>query len=397
MQVLLLFPTNQNNLERWCKGAQNFGINLAVIEYTSRPLCYPSHVGPVIQVDKNVDDVAGVLPLIEGLTLSGVVAYSEPAVLLAHRLAKTLGLPHNPRLQPEAVREKTLMRELLREAGLTQPRTILTTDGPISAADLQSARFPVVVKPDDGVGSFGVRLSRTADEAVDAVAAVLRADPFAGIGWSIGNEVTIEEFVDGPSFSCDAIVVGGEVLWSGVTAHFKAAEPYFDDVGQIFPASARSSASELRQMAQDAVSALGIDNGVCNVEFRETEDGPVIIEVANRVAATGIPQMIELVTGIMLEESALSIATGRGHVARHGTGRYRYAGSRLHFASNPGIGFPDDAVIVESIVHARPQRDPTARATQITELVGMTVVCGDNPTSITEWAQAGIPTPAAQA
>ena len=387
MQVLLLFPTNQNNLERWCRGAQSLGIDLAVLEYTSRPMCYPSHVGPVIRVDGNVDDVAAVLPLIESLDLSGVVAYSEPAVILAHQLAKTLGLPHNPRLRPESVREKTVMRALLRDGGLSQPRTILTTDGPISASDLRGARFPVVVKPDDGIGSFGVTLSRTAEEAVDAVGVILRADPFAGIGWSIGTTVTIEEFVEGSSFSCDAIIVDGEVAWSGVTAHYRAPEPYFDGVGQIFPARTRASAEELRQMTQDALSALGIESGVCNVELRESEDGPVIIEVANRIAAAGIPQMIELVTGVRLEESALSIAAGNGHVAG-GVGQYRYAGSRLHFASNPAIRFPDDAMLVESIVRARPHASG-ARATQITELVGMSIVGGDNPGPITEWAQSG--------
>ena len=384
-----MFPTNQNNLERWCRGAQSLGIDLAVLEYTSRPLCYPTTVGPVLQVDGNVDDVAAVLPLIEGLALAGVVAYSEPAVVLAHQLAKTLGLPYNPRLRPESVREKTVMRELLRDAGLRQPRTILTTHGPISASHLRGASFPLVVKPDDGVGSFGVTLSRSAEDAVDAVDAILRADPFAGIGWSIGNSVTIEEFVEGPSFSCDSILIDEDIAWSGVTAHVKAPEPFFDGVGQIFPARTKASAHELLQIAQDAFAALGIDRGVCNFDFRESDDGPVIIEVANRVAAAGIPQMIELVTGVRLEESALAIAAGDGHVARNGGGQYRYAGSRQHFASNPAIRFPDDAVLVESIVRARPHA-PGARATQITELVGLSIVGGDSPGPIIDWTQAGI-------
>lgn len=396
MQVLLLFPTNQNNLERWCRAAKSLGIDLAVVEYTSRPLCYPYHVGPVLRVDGNVEDVGTVLPLIEDLTLSGVVAYSEPAVPLAHRLAQTLGLPHNPRLRPESVRDKTVMRALLRDGGLVQPRTILTTDGPISASDLQDVRFPVVVKPVDGVGSFGVTLSRTPAEAVAAVAAVLHGDPFAGIGWSVGNTATIEEFVEGPSFSCDTIIVDGGVAWFGVTAHYRAPEPFFDDIGQVFPARTRASASDLRQLVNDTVSALGIDNGVCNVEFRETEEGPVVIEVANRVAAGGIPQIIELVTGVSLEGSALSIAAGRGHVARHGEGQCPCAASRLHFASSPAVRFPDGARLVESTVRAPTRHVPGARATEITELVGMSVVCGDDPGPITRWAQDGVAPPGVQ-
>lgn len=388
MTVLLLFPTNQNNLERWCAGAQRLGIELAAIEYSARPLCYPRSVGPVLQLDRHTDDVADILPLIDGLDLAGVVAYSEPAVLLAHRLAVSLGLPHNRRLRPESVREKTIMRELLRDAGLTQPRTVLTTSEPITAADLCGAHFPVIIKPDDGVGSFGVTVSHNADSGVETVAEILCADPFATFGWSIGGTVTVEEFVDGPNYSCDVIVLGGRIAWSGITAHFKTDGPYFDDLGHCFPGRTVAPPGAVQDMAQNAVAGLGIDDGVCHIEFRESEAGPVIIEIANRVPAGGIPQIIEWVTGVRLEESALSIAAGIGRVAQQGTGQCHFAASRYHFASRPAIRFPDGAVLVESIVHTSPRAVSDVRPTQITELVGMSIVCGDNPVSMSEWVQA---------
>lgn len=393
MRVLLLFPTNQNNLERWCTGARSLGIDLAVIEYTNYPLCYPAGVGPVFQHHRNTANPSEIAPLVGDLDLSGVIPYSEPAVLLAHRLATRLGLPHNARLRPESVRNKTLMRELLRGAGLPQPRTLLTTTAPISVSDLRGVRFPVVVKPDDGVGSFGVTLSHNAEDAVAAVSAILAADPFASGGWSIGDTVTIEEFVAGPEYSCEAIVLGGEVAWSGITTHVKNGGPDFDDIGHCFPGSTAAPASAVREMAQRAVAGLGIDDGVCHIEFRESDCGPVIIEIANRVPAGGIPQIVEWAAGIRIEESALSIAAGIGRVARHGSGQCRYAGSRLHFASHPAIPFPDGAALVESIVHAGPHAASDARPTQITELVGMSVVCGDDERPILEWLNQGTSRP----
>lgn len=390
MTVLLLFPTNQNNLQRWCAGAERLGVDLAVIEYVGRPLCYPAHVGPVLQFDSNTDDPADILPLIDRIDLSGVVAYSEPAVLLAHRLAASLDLPHSRRLRPEAVRQKTIMRALLREAGLVQPRTFLTTNAPISVSQLRGARFPVVVKPDDGIGSFGVTLSRNAEEAVTAVAEILRADPFAASGWSIGNTVTVEEFVAGPDYSCEVVVIDGQVAWSGITSHFKNEGPDFDDIGHCFPGRTKASDAAVSEMAQRTASGLAIDNGVCHIEFRESDTGPVIIEIANRVPAGGIPQIIEWVSGVRLEESALSIASGDGRVARHGTGLFRYAGARYHFASQPAIRFPVDATLVESIVHASPRAATDIRPTQITELVGMSIVCGADPRPIAEWIEAGV-------
>lgn len=389
MTVLLLFPTNQNNLQRWCTGAASLGIGLAVVEYTHRPLCYPAWVGPVLQHDRNADDPNEILPLTEGLDLSGVVAYSEPAVLLAHRMAARLGLPHNTRLLPESVRDKTLMREALRRAGLPQPRTLLTTTAPISALDLRGAGFPVVVKPVDGVGSFGVTLCHNAHDAVAAVSAILAADPFAAGGWTIGNTVTVEEFVVGHDYSCEAIVLGGRVAWAGITAHVKNNGPDFDDIGHCFPGRTTAPASAVHEMAQRAVAGLGIGDGVCHIEFRESDRGPVVIEIANRVPAGGIPQIVEWVTGVRLEESALSIAAGIGRVARNGSGRCRYAGARMHFASHPAISFPDDPTLVESIVHTEPRADSDARPTAITELVGMSVVCGDAEEPILEWLRAG--------
>lgn len=393
MTVLLLFPTNQNNLQRWCTGATGLGIDLAVVEYSKWPLCYPAWVGPVFQHGRTTDDPNEILPLTEGLDLTGVAAYSEQAVLLAHRMAARLGLPHNTRLQPESVRDKTLMRETLRRAGLPQPRTLLTTTAAIPASDLRGARFPVVVKPVDGVGSFGVTLCHNADDAVAAVSEIVAADPFAAGGWTIGNTVTVEEFVAGPDYSCDVIVLGGRVAWAGITSHVKNSGPDFDDIGHCFPGRTMAPASAVHEMAQRAVTGLGIDDGVCHIEFRESYRGPVIIEVANRVPAGGIPQIIEWVTGVRLEESALAIAAGIGRVARNGSGRCRYAGARMHFASHPAITFPDGVTLVESIVHTEPHAASDARPTAITELVGMSVVCGDRESPIMEWLRAGVTRP----
>jgi len=77
---------------------------------------------------------------------------------------------------------------------------------------------------------------------------------------------------------------------------------------------------DARDVCEEAASALGITNAVCNCDLINTKRGIKILEIGARIGATGIPEIILLHHGIDLYQVALSFALGEVPVLSFSTG-----------------------------------------------------------------------------
>jgi cysteine synthase A len=87
--------------------------------------------------------------------------------------------------------------------------------------------------------------------------------------------------------------------------------PYCAELGHLAPARlAERERCALAEYARQVLDALEMHAGVSHGEYRLTEEGPMLMEVAGRPAGGSIPRLVDLVTGCNLYRAELSAATG---------------------------------------------------------------------------------------
>lgn len=227
--------------------------------------------------------------------IDGVATFVERLVPLAAELAQRLNAAGIAPVAAAAARDKLEMRGRFALAGLWTPKQL-----PLAAvlanrpADF---RLPAVVKPVMGFASLNV----------------LRIDDWAQLDWVMsvigkenhptlpdpGSAYLIEEYIDGPEFSVESGVSGGEIVHYAVTRKFTSPEPYFEEIAHVTPAPLPSAdVRGLFETAERAIRALGLDRCATHTEIRlSPKHGPAVIEVAARLGGDKIPYLVERTTG----------------------------------------------------------------------------------------------------
>lgn len=232
--------------------------------------------------------------------LAGVLTTSEFYLHTTAIVAQRLGVPGNPPDAVAACRDKSAFRALLADADVPNARFRVVRDTAELRAAVAAIGLPVVVKPVGESGSTGVvRCSTLAD--AEAQAAVLWARRVDGRGRPCSSDVLVEEFLDGPEFSVEALVADGSPVPIGITEKTVVNEPNFVEARHVFPADVSSDVEhELQDVVAAAVRAAGIVVGAVHAEVRLTERGPVLVELNARLAGGMIPDLVRLATGVDL-------------------------------------------------------------------------------------------------
>lgn len=223
-----------------------------------------------------------------------VLGFSEPHVIPAALVAAELGLD-GPGLRAAAVsRNKALQRALFGARGIAQPEHRLSKDFE-DAFEWSRSRFPVVVKPLAEAGSVGVEIASQESELHRAVGD--RCPPFL-----------VEQFVEGPEFSCETLVAAGEVRWGSVTEKVTSQPPHAVELEHHVPARLDPGAGRaIVEVAARTRAALGVAAGIMHVEARLTPRGPVLMEVAVRTPGDHIFDLVRLATGVDMFEATLAV------------------------------------------------------------------------------------------
>jgi biotin carboxylase len=254
----------------------------------------------------STEDEPGVDRLARAENVDGIVSPgADWPVGVAARVAARLGLPHpiDPATATLAT-TKSRQRERFAEAGVPQPRLL---DEPVA---------PSVVKAPDRQGQRGLTFVRTEDELAPAIDAALAA--------SRNGSYIVEEYVDGPEVTVQAVSVDGVFHPLLVTDRVTADPPAFGvALAHVFPCvTGTQSAIEA---AGAAAAALGIRSGPTYTQIRVGESGARVVELAARLGGGHDAELAEAVTGVRLNDLALDFGLGNetrvtGTQSLHGGG-----------------------------------------------------------------------------
>lgn len=241
--------------------------------------------------------------------VTGVVTYDEVFVLAAARLAEALGVPGIGVAGALNCRDKRRSREALSAAGLPQPGFAFAATLADAGRAARGLGYPVVLKPRGMGASIGVVKVTAPSElaaAFDITEQACRAGPP-----DFEDGILVEELVEGPEVSVDAVLSGGVYRPFCVARKRLGHPPFFEETGHLVDARDPLAADpRLRQLLATAHEALGVADGITHTEVRLTSRGPVVIEVNARLGGDLIPYLGMLATGVNPGRIAADAATG---------------------------------------------------------------------------------------
>ncbi|MFD0000823.1 ATP-grasp domain-containing protein [Streptomyces sp. NPDC127178] len=252
--------------------------------------------------------------------IAGVAVCWELLTPLAALLAARLGLPGNDPLRAKAARNKIVMGEAFRAAGVAAPAEAVVTGAEQAHAVAVSGRlgWPLVVKPAEQGGSWGVSVVAGPDGLDAAVAAAgrfTRAEPH---GLPLDSRVLLQSYVPGEEFSADTVVHEGVPYPLPVVRKDTTAGTYRVETGHSCPAGLDpGTVRAIQDTAARAALAVGVRNGIAHTEVKVPPGGePVVIETGARLPGDNICEIVEAATGVSEAVAYLQAVTGHlPHIA----------------------------------------------------------------------------------
>jgi predicted ATP-grasp superfamily ATP-dependent carboligase len=251
-------------------------------------------------------DAAEVLEVLEGAGVrpDGLLTILEDSTGVVSRVAVALGLPANPPDAVDSARSKVRTRELSAQLGLPTPkaRRVRSLDELFAAA--AHVCFPAVVKPEFGAAAMGcVRVDDL--ESLPNIYSLVRsvARPEGHTIFRAGNDLLLEQYMDGVEFDVDLVMHRGACVFSSVSQNWPTAEPSFQETGLHCPPDhARREVRRLVELVVRTVQAFGLHRGVLHVEGKCTSRGPRIVEINARLGGGRVWEYVREVWGVDLVE-----------------------------------------------------------------------------------------------
>jgi isopentenyl diphosphate isomerase/L-lactate dehydrogenase-like FMN-dependent dehydrogenase/biotin carboxylase len=286
--------------------AKKMGYQVAVTDYNPEAPGNKNADIPIVMSTRDINGSVRIARAQNELTpFSAVLTVGTDASMTVAAVANALNLPGIKFEDAEAATNKIKMRMRFKEHGIPSPKFL-----PVwSLSDAKKAgkilKFPNVIKPSDNMGARGVIRVDKLNQVPDAFKFSKSASP--------SGELIMEEFMDGPELSIDAIIFNGEITITGIADRIIEYPPYFVETGHNMP-------SRLPKEVQDAacsvmkqgIRALGIFIGAAKGDIKITKNGPMIGELAARLSGGFMSAYTyPLATGVDLMKAVIEVALGQ--------------------------------------------------------------------------------------
>jgi hypothetical protein len=306
---------------------------------------HDNEVPPVQYVGCDVWDARALIGAIAGLPAPhAIVSNSDHLQTQTALAAAYFGLPGKDWRSALRAKNKSLMRRRLAEAGLEH----------VAAAEIRGAggrppdglRYPVVLKPAEGVASEDVVLVSSPAELAAHSARILARRP--------GETLLAEEYLPGELRTLETLTDGKTTWVLGGFRTTLSPLPYFIEERLTWAAPV---AGADREHVLGALGALGPGFGACHTEYVDGAQGPVLVEVNDRLIGDHCDFVLSDLLGVDLFELVLRVHLGEPLPAeppapRAGPG-WAGPGSGGPGSGGPGPGAAGHAVI-DYVVADRP-------------------------------------------
>jgi len=261
-------------------------------------------------------DIASHLQIAKTYNVDGIVTDNcDFSLYTSAVVAKALGLKFNSIESAFLSNNKFEQREKCCSNGIVQPKyyRVRTFEELQTAAE--NLGYPLIIKPVDSRGTFGVTIVNTADD--------LSMGFYDAICNSASHTVICEHFVEGTLVTVDGFVFknGHHALAVASRSFQEGVKPVTKEI--IYPAKFDNKLnSRLMQNHESVVRALGYSQGHTHGEYIVTNDEEIyLVECTNRgggvyTSSTIVPN----ITGINLNELLINQSLDKDNYEIQGKG-----------------------------------------------------------------------------
>ena len=267
--------------------------------------------------------------------IDGVIAIASDVPYTVAYVANTLGLQGLSLETAMLSSDKLKMKDKFKEMNIPIPlywevhtleelKEIVKTHG-----------FPLIIKPVDSRGARGVLLLTKQDILEWAFEHSKKQSP--------SSKLIVEEYIDGPQVSTEAIIIDGVGYPVGFSDRnyelLNTFSPYIIENGGDMPSAlSERDQDEVAKTAINAGLALGIINGIVKGDMVLSKDGPKVIEVASRLSGGWFStDQIPLSTGVDLIKAAINQSLGIYINPKNLIPKYHKGVAIRYFFPEPGI------------------------------------------------------------
>jgi biotin carboxylase len=276
MRVVFLAPLYPPEMQQYTRGLAEVGAEVYGVADTPREAVPPSvrpYLRDYLQVPRIMDEddvIARVSRWLRGKSIDRVVTNWEPLVVTAARLRERWGMPGMSVDTARGFRDKQLMKDRVRAAGLRVPQSRRVRGEREIRAAAEEIGYPLIVKPIDGAGSANT-YKATNDKELDDLIPRMRGVP----------ECICEEFIEGEEFTFDTVCIEGRPAFENIAAYLpKPLEmrtiewisPVIITVRDMYQPRLRGGVT----LGRKVLGALGMDDGFTHMEWYLTAKGEAV-------------------------------------------------------------------------------------------------------------------------
>jgi biotin carboxylase len=276
MRVVFLAPCYPPEMLQYTRGLAEVGAEVYGVGDTARgalPAAVRPYLHDYLQVPRIMDEedtMHRVSTWLRGRSIDRLYSNWEPLVILAARLRERFGMPGMSADVVRGFRDKELMKERVRKAGLRVPKSRrVRTENEIREA-AEAIGYPIILKPIAGAGSADTHLVREPSELERAIQ-LMRAIP----------EASCEEYIEGEEFTFDTVCVDGKPVYENIAQYLP--KPYemrtLEWVSPVIITVRDMYQKRLAggvELGRNVLKALGMGDGFTHMEWFLTPKGEAI-------------------------------------------------------------------------------------------------------------------------
>jgi len=286
--------------------AKKMGYQVIVTDYNTDAMGMKDADIPIIMSTRDIEGSVRIAKSQNEITpIHGVLTVGTDASMTVAAVANALNLPGIKFENAEAATNKIKMRMRFKEHGVPSPSFLPVWSLKDAKAACKILQFPVVIKPSDNMGGRGVMRLNNLNELADAFHYAKSASP--------SGELLIEEYMEGPELSIDAMIFNDEITWTGIADRIIKYPPYFVEIGHNMPSAlSKKMLDDACDVMRQGIHALGINIGAAKGDIKVTKNGAMIGELAARLSGGFMSAYTyPLSTGVDLMKAAIEIALGQ--------------------------------------------------------------------------------------
>lgn len=257
---------------------------------------------------------------------------AEIGVVVSH-VCQKLGLPYSPADAIKSCNNKFLMRTLLKNNNVRSVDFALCHDEKELLEKAQKIGYPLILKPPFGGRSCFIKKCQNADELLNHYRLFKGSHHSSHVmttfypsthdatldGKVVGKyipekTILLEGYIKGREGTIECVIHNGDIYPLIINEKLILTEKSNTILENLLICPTYSyseqEVEEIKKYAVQCIKAIGIKNDIIHLEFRLTEDGPVIIEINPRVGGLYVDEAFKDIAGIDPYKLYLSMVTG---------------------------------------------------------------------------------------